>query len=64
MIESSGLTVLEGLSKKESSENVAFFFYPHATKSKGLMKLAEASKSYKARSIRLWADQHLKTGSF
>ena len=58
------LFVLEGLSKMESSENVAFFFYPHATKSKGLMKLAEASKSYKARSIRLWADQYLKTGTF
>lgn len=58
------LCMLEGLSKMDSSGNVAFFFYPHATKSKAVMKLAEASKSYKARSIRLWADQYLNTGSF
>jgi hypothetical protein len=58
------LFLFEGVSKMESSGNVAFFFYPHATKKKTLMTMADASKSYKARTIRLWADQYLDTGVF
>jgi hypothetical protein len=38
------------------------FFHPHSTKKKTTMVLADANKSYKARSIRQWADQYLETG--
>lgn len=58
------LLLAEGVSKMESSGNVAYFFYPHATSKKTLMTMADASKSYKARTIRLWADQYLDTGVF
>lgn len=58
------LFLCEGVSKMQSSGNVAYFFYPHATKKKTLMTMAGASKSYKARTIRSWGDQYLDTGAF
>jgi hypothetical protein len=58
------LLLSEGLSKMESSGNVAYIFNPHATRKKTLMTIADASKSYKARTVRLWADQYLDTGIF
>lgn len=56
--------LIDGLSKMDSSGTVAFFFYPHSTKTKTAMVLSDANKSYKARSIRQWADQYLEMGEF
>lgn len=56
--------LIDGLNKMDSSGTVAFFFYQHSTKKKTAMVLSDANKSYKARSIRQWADQYLEMGEF
>ena len=56
--------LIDGMNKMDSSGVVAFFFYSHATKQKTAMIASEANKSYKARSIRQWADDYLETGFF
>ena len=58
------LLLIDGMNKMDSSGVVAFYFYSHATKQKTAMIASEANKSYKARSIRQWADDYLETGFF